>query len=244
MAAQGGAAAKASCQNIQRNGRVFAILAPSVLITYWVKYKGTRFPIRHGETIVGRSPYCSIVITDDLVSREHCALRLTNQGLSVTDLRSTNGLKLNGKALAGAHPLKAGDILTVGTAVLEVMEVDAAAHSAARRTRSQADDPPPPTEDHTPTLLQANTLDLIDALLNGRPEATQLEAVAVTVTRILDDLLQGLEADQRREGATPTLLTTSATLADFAHRTAQLFPDGSYSAWREQFVQKIEALTK
>lgn len=224
--------------------RAFGILTAYVLITYWVKYKGTRFPIRRGETILGRSPYCSIVITDDLVSREHCALRLTNQGLMVTDLNSTNGLRLNGEPLRGESALKAGDILNVGTAALEVMEVDASVRSRARRTtKSPLDEPAAHAEVSTPTRVHANTLDLIETLLDGSPEGDQLRAVGVTVSRTLNELLGGLEADQRRHGSTPAAAETGAALAGFARRTAGLFPDGSYAEWLEQFLGRIEELS-
>ncbi|MCO6439735.1 MAG: FHA domain-containing protein, partial [Nitrococcus mobilis] len=49
-----------------------------------------------GETLVGRSDACGIVVKHNSVSRLHAALRLTSDGLQVEDLGSRNGTAVNG----------------------------------------------------------------------------------------------------------------------------------------------------
>lgn len=53
---------------------------------------------------------------DPAVSRRHAELRIRNGVLHLVDLGSTNGTKLNGKALAAGEerPLAAGDVIAIG----------------------------------------------------------------------------------------------------------------------------------
>src|SRR5688500_3061098 len=81
--------------------------------TYWLKYRGTRFPIRRGETLLGRSPYCTIVLSNPLASRQHCALKLDGGNLTITDLESANGTWINGERVDGSRALSVGDLLRV-----------------------------------------------------------------------------------------------------------------------------------
>lgn len=88
---------------------------------FWLKLKGQRIPLRNGETTVGRSQYCSIVLNDDLVSRQHAAFRVVNNRLEVTDLGSRNGTTVNDQTLEGTRGLLIGDKVTIGNQVLEVI---------------------------------------------------------------------------------------------------------------------------
>jgi pSer/pThr/pTyr-binding forkhead associated (FHA) protein len=85
-----------------------------------LRFKDLRFPLRLGETLVGRSPYCSIVLTDPLISRQHVTFRVTAAGLSVQDLGSRNGTSVNGQRLRGTRDLKPGDLVEVGSQHFEV----------------------------------------------------------------------------------------------------------------------------
>ena len=68
---------------------------------------------------IGRSSECSVVINDVKVSRVHAQLVQDDEGrISVVDLGSTNGTKVNGKHIAGEMRLSPGDELRVGDTVL------------------------------------------------------------------------------------------------------------------------------
>lgn len=68
---------------------------------------------------IGRSSECSVVINDVKVSRVHAQLVQDDEGrISVVDLGSTNGTKVNGKRIAGEMRLSPGDELRVGDTVL------------------------------------------------------------------------------------------------------------------------------
>ena len=101
--------------------------------TFLLKLADMRFPVRIGETLLGRSPYCSIVLEDARVSRQHAAIRLTAEGLSIQDLGSRNGTLVNGQKLRGPRILQAGDIVQLGSQQIEIeLGVDATTTSRRR----------------------------------------------------------------------------------------------------------------
>jgi hypothetical protein len=79
--------------------------------------EGKRYAVGPGGATIGRSRECDIVLADSNVSRRHAELRPTGDGWTITDLGSTNGVKVNGRDLRpnDPHPLNAGDQLDVGT---------------------------------------------------------------------------------------------------------------------------------
>jgi pSer/pThr/pTyr-binding forkhead associated (FHA) protein len=85
-----------------------------------------------GEFVFGRGPECHVRPNSELVSRQHCLLRVRNDGhLSVRDLGSANGTLVNGDRVLGERELNDGDKLQVGPVVLEVMLPACASPTAA-----------------------------------------------------------------------------------------------------------------
>ncbi len=72
--------------------------------------------------VLGRSRECDIVLDDVGVSRRHAEIRPTPEGWTLTDLGSTNGVRLNARRLRGTQPLQLGDRIELGTTEL-VFEV-------------------------------------------------------------------------------------------------------------------------
>ena len=68
-----------------------------------------------GETVLGRSPDCQVTIEDPLVSRQHARIVIDDAGARVEDMKSRNGIKVNGEAVKAARALKDGDRLRIGT---------------------------------------------------------------------------------------------------------------------------------
>jgi pSer/pThr/pTyr-binding forkhead associated (FHA) protein len=78
--------------------------------------EGKRMPIGPGGAVIGRSRECDIVLQDSNVSRRHAEIRPGGgDGWTITDLGSTNGVKVNGRAIASATPIRSGDAIAVGT---------------------------------------------------------------------------------------------------------------------------------
>jgi len=76
---------------------------------------GRRLPMPSEGGVIGRSRDCDIVLDDTGISRRHAELRRGPDGWTVTDLGSTNGVRVNGQDIHGAHPLRTGDRLELGS---------------------------------------------------------------------------------------------------------------------------------
>src|SRR5438034_1013114 len=71
--------------------------------------EGKRFVVPPGGAVIGRSRECDIVLGDSNVSRRHAEVRPTGgDSWTITDLDSTNGVKVNGRAVSGTSPLRPG----------------------------------------------------------------------------------------------------------------------------------------
>ena len=84
------------------------------------KKDGLKLPLVEGDNLVGRvAPPAQILLEGTKVSKKHCVLKLEGTTLKVDDLRSSNGLFVNGKKVDSAV-LKEKDRLVIGEYVLEV----------------------------------------------------------------------------------------------------------------------------
>lgn len=68
----------------------------------------------HEKCIVGRSRSCEVTITDPSCSRQHALFEKKNGKIFVEDLKSTNGVRINGARIITAHELKDGDRVQLG----------------------------------------------------------------------------------------------------------------------------------
>ncbi len=74
-------------------------------------------PLTHPVTTIGRGTDCELRLEDTGVSRRHAEIRVGPEGVTVTDLGSTNGTSVNGKAI-GSRELYDGDRLALGTTTM------------------------------------------------------------------------------------------------------------------------------
>jgi pSer/pThr/pTyr-binding forkhead associated (FHA) protein len=82
----------------------------------------TTFRLRPGAVkTVGRAPRADFIVDAALVSRLHCRLTASDDGLEVVDLSSTNGTFVNDKRVDKAS-LASGDRLRVGRVELTVAQ--------------------------------------------------------------------------------------------------------------------------
>jgi len=79
--------------------------------------EGRRHVIPPGGALVGRSRECDVVLADANVSRRHAEVLPAAAGTwTITDLGSTNGVRVNGRQIDGVEQLVAGDQIALGTA--------------------------------------------------------------------------------------------------------------------------------
>ncbi|MEZ4392018.1 MAG: sigma 54-interacting transcriptional regulator [Polyangiales bacterium] len=87
-----------------------------------------------GEVTVGTDAGCALRLTDGRVSHRHLTIRLTADGLVVTDLGSTNGVRFEGSAITEAR-VPFGATLGVGRSFLRVQPRAVAVEVAPSRAR-------------------------------------------------------------------------------------------------------------
>jgi hypothetical protein len=80
-----------------------------------LRISGRRMLVPPRGAEIGRSRDCEIVLEDSGVSRRHAELRPTASGWTIEDLGSTNGVRVNGLAVHGAHELSSGDRIEMGS---------------------------------------------------------------------------------------------------------------------------------
>ncbi len=83
---------------------------------------GRRVLVPPPGAVLGRSRECDIVLDDAGVSRRHAEIRPAEDEWVLADLGSTNGVRVNGRALRGKHALQLGDRIDLGNTEL-VFEV-------------------------------------------------------------------------------------------------------------------------
>jgi predicted component of type VI protein secretion system len=91
-----------------------------VLVVLTGKHKGKRVRLAEGETIIGRDAAVKIRVATHEVSRQHCLLLVSDDGVLVRDLGSRNGTFINGIPIAEETMLHPGDTLTTGPMTFEL----------------------------------------------------------------------------------------------------------------------------
>ncbi len=80
---------------------------------------------------IGRSREADIPLLDDKVSRVHCGIRLSDGEFYLKDLKSRNGVFINGQRVEDTVKLKPGDRIQVGSTVF-VLESASEKEDAAK----------------------------------------------------------------------------------------------------------------
>ncbi|HTQ10062.1 MAG TPA: FHA domain-containing protein [Fimbriimonadaceae bacterium] len=88
--------------------------APAVQLPQFVEQSGREHPIRPGTNSIGREG--DIMLVDGRVSRRHAQITSDQGALTIEDLGSTNGTKVNGSALAQGEKvtLQGGETISFG----------------------------------------------------------------------------------------------------------------------------------
>lgn len=101
---------------------------------YRLRFLLQEIDLARAATLIGRSPDCDVTIEDPLVSRQHARIAVDEDGATVEDLGSRNGVKVNGRAIKGKARLEDGDRLRIGTQELVFCEVREGRSHAAKTT--------------------------------------------------------------------------------------------------------------
>jgi pSer/pThr/pTyr-binding forkhead associated (FHA) protein len=102
------------------------------------KYQGGEFPLEDGqEIVIGRSSDLDMVLVEEMVSRKHARILMSQGSISIQDLGSTNGTFVNGEKIREAQ-LREGDRVLIGTSILKVVAVQPKELGAAGNLESVA----------------------------------------------------------------------------------------------------------
>ena len=84
------------------------------------KLQGKRLLLPAKEMVVGRDKDCDLRIGSASVSRKHCVIKNSSEGILVTDLGSQNGTHVNDVPIKAPTLLREGDVLRIGSTLLSV----------------------------------------------------------------------------------------------------------------------------
>ncbi len=150
----------------------------------WLRFSTHDVELGLGDTRLGRSPRCEVILDDPLVSREHAIITRKDLLITVRDLGSINGTLINERAFAGARELKRGDRMTIGKQTFELHVLEAAME-APTTTRKRMD---------------ARTLPGVDTVAEGAPvQETTRQAEALELLSGVADKVLGLGRGEEAE---------------------------------------------
>ena len=87
-----------------------------------LRYEGRAIVLGSQGAVLGRSRECDVVLDDENVSRKHAEVRPSGGSWIVSDLGSTNGVKVNGRRIGRPQSLKPGDRIEIGLSTLTFEE--------------------------------------------------------------------------------------------------------------------------
>lgn len=98
------------------------------------RHAGTRISVNAPEFLIGRDARCHLSLTSRVVSRQHAAIPVQEDGACVRDLGSTNGTLLNGERVTEGRKLHNGDHLQIGPLCMSVRLTPPASRDASADT--------------------------------------------------------------------------------------------------------------
>lgn len=103
------------------------------------KYEGDYYPLGRRTNVIGRGESCPIQILDDQISRKHLQIRFdrNDERYHLLDMRSANGVSVNGNRIQGEIILGDGDIIEIGESRIMFAEQEFADRESAMNRYKQ-----------------------------------------------------------------------------------------------------------
>ena len=180
---------------------------------------------------MGRSPYCTILVTNSQVSREHAAIRLGADGCMVLeDLDSTNGTLVNGRCIDRPTELRKGDIIGIGSDELTVTARDEGERDRDVSTHRLTDDgQDKPSSDATQTAIE-----LLEALAKSARDTSVADTAVEKICVTIDELI-----GTSHERGAPLDRQQAQRLRKVAGEISGWYSDGRLSGWAESVNQAL-----
>lgn len=189
-----------------------------VLVVQTGKYKGKRIKVAGPEVMVGRDETAGVRIGSEDVSRQHCLLTPTAEGVLVKDLDSRNGTFIDSVPIGHSEQvlMRAGSTLTVGPMTFQL------AVTGVKRPAPPRREPDPSSlsdDDISALLTEGDTSEHLSAadttIITGRAALRETPAMAIppvkkkefkSVAEEAADIIrryQEMVAEQQRDEAEP-----------------------------------------
>jgi predicted component of type VI protein secretion system len=219
-----------------------------------LRYLHHDLELSEGQFAVGRSAGCQLSLDDPLVSRRHALLVVSKDGVTIEDLRSRNGVIVNGQRIGGRTPVRAGDKIVIGSQELTLLEGresagrETATHQVGKRTLPKMPaaselgervssfppmEPVPGDPDAEPSMVRR-----ADAfnLLGGVAEKALAMGRADEAERLLaSPLADVVEASRAGKRLSPWLVDMAARFA------AKLATSTAKGAWADYVIELYDA---
>ncbi len=204
-----------------------------VVRTFWFEYRGARYVIRQGETLVGRGDECTLQVDDVAVSRQHVMVRRMGDIVTLTDLGSSNGTFVNGEPLLGSLSLRAGDIVTMGKSELLLGARDSI-ESAIPPGIEILEQRRMPPQAEISTEPEFSTVAVLESHVKSRAPAEDESQLAWMIRKSVDHLLgslqnRGLEMGPDHSSRLDAVVTDVATW----------LADGSFREWAADVKRRL-----
>jgi pSer/pThr/pTyr-binding forkhead associated (FHA) protein len=196
------------------------------MVIYWLKHRGTFFPVNQGDSLLGRSPECLIVLASERVSREHAVVRRIHCGLEIEDLGSRNGTWVNGTRIRRPTVLQQGDEVQLGEDVLEVVvkpnaRVPVTVSSVASSLAEESE-------------RQRQVLEQIEYTMSQLGPSDDYSAAAHRLRAVIDQMMSGL-------GDWGLVLSAEETrqLALVAHTLSEWARSYEFERWSQELGARL-----
>ena len=98
-------------------------------------------PLTKETLVIGRRPFCDIVLSNNAVSREHARLYCESSIWKIEDLRSRNGVWINGRRIDKPTELKDGDSIQIGVYNMTIQDdTNARGNKTSKKESVSTDD--------------------------------------------------------------------------------------------------------
>jgi FHA domain len=203
-----------------------------------LRYMQHDMKLSEGEFAVGRSATCQLSLDDPLVSRRHAVLTVSEEAVRIEDLKSRNGVLVNGKRIDSVVDLRPGDRILIGSQEMMLVQTRADARMGQTAqggipkmtlSRLEAVGPAVPEADAEPSMLRR-----VDGfrVLGGVAEKALAMGRAEEAERLLASALTDVIEACRSGRRIPTSLAEEA-----ARFSARLATATSKGAWADYVIE-------
>jgi hypothetical protein len=216
-------------------------------LIYTLNGEERRQPLAEGVTIIGRSGQADVVVGDKSVSGQHARLERRGDEVTVTDLGSSNGTRVNGQKVESAA-LHAGDELRLGRVQ---MRVEGGAPAADRSETpplvdaTRPDETPPAGSQVPAAAGEGGGAVMVLPPQNGggaggAPGAARRKKLILAAAAVLVVGLVAVFALAPEEGPPPRPHYGTPAYNEDLRRGAEALAEGRYAAAAETFTEAAE----